>query len=189
MSKTVSFRITTQDNTLILKGFDDTVIEIDEEDKITTTACPRWVLDSAITTNGNIRKAADIIARREEANTVDVLEFLVKGFSPSAIKALVKDYNQDKFILGTYKNEAYGLPRYVQTTINTYEELSGDTLDIYFPSGTIGTLDEIYQEIEAINAENSEEDMLEVKSFPSATYVQEIISSILFGDRKQLRQR
>jgi hypothetical protein len=188
MPRTVSFRITAQDNILTLTAFNDVVIEIDGEDNLSTPKCPIGVLDSAIATNNSIRKTADIIARREEADTATVLEFLVKGFSPSGIKVLAKNYNQNTFILGTFNNEAYALPSYIYTTINTYEDRSGETVDIYFPSGTIGTLEEIYEEIDAINEENSVEDMLEVKSFIEATYVSEIISSILFGNRKLTRQ-
>ena len=183
--QTISFNIKTLDKELVLRT-EDITIYFDGTGLVRTENCPAWVLTKAITVCTNIYKAVDIITEREETNTWEVLEFLVKGFSPTAIKQLMDNYNKDEFILGTYNDVAYPLPKYIYKLITTYEERSGEDLNIYFPSNTIRTLEEVYNEIEEINNGLTDSDDIKftIASFINGEYIAEMTSSILFGQRK-----
>jgi hypothetical protein len=183
MKKTVSFRISVDDDNSLVLAVKDTVLKYNERGELTTENCPYHWIEVAYRTQLAYYKSSNIIAQRENANNMEVLKYLVQGFSPTAIKHITSNYTKDEFILGIYNSVMYVVPKYIYELITNYES-RGESLNIYFPTQNITSYDGVKKEIEETNANVNEEDKLETASLLDNSYFNEVCASILFGERK-----
>lgn len=180
----VSFKCRIEDDALHLQSKDNLVI-IDMVGRVTTGQCPYWVLTAALEVQNTFYSAANSIAQKEEANTVDVFNFLVKGFSPTFAKKIKTNYERDEFTIGIVEDVAYTLPKSVYELITQYENASQERTNIFFPDPTIRSYDDTKYDFNIINEGLDEEDQLSLTSFLNADYIVNWSSQILFGTKKQ----
>jgi hypothetical protein len=184
MNHKISFRISVKEGGILVLTHNNVVIEYSKEGRITTTDAPFNYINLATRTHGVIKNSSEYIANKETRPYEEIVSYLVKGFSPTGIKAIKSNYERDEFILGIYEETMYIVPKYIHDIVTKFEE-SGEKLNIYFPSDG-GTRSDVEKEMEQINNQANPEDILNISSIFDTPYFATTTASILFGERKQL---